>query len=467
MRTHSRLHPVLLGVASVAIVACGPSATTTPRPSASAAPLVGGSASPAASAGAGPSPSASASTTGRVPDAWLLVGQAGRPRLQLVMAQTGEVQEMTVPDGVPAEHWSRVVTATADGSSTTVRDEIVQPGTGGPQLRLDGAWQLPTVGLDPLPVGRSLDGSTIVLVEPADATPGRSRFAIVEHWLMDAVQIAGDTPLRLARIVDLPGDFEYDALSPDGRILYVVQRLDATVGGHYQVRAVDVSTGVLRDGVIVDKGDPDTYMAGSALAQLRRADGLVLTLYSGPDHPFIHALNSKEAWALCIDLPAANAVTGTDLAARSEWGLAESASGSAVYAVNTSLGLVVDVDPNEFAVRRMASIATAATGPTIALAKFGHGAVGPTGRRLVMAPDGALLFAAGTSGLTVIRARDLTFVRSDPLGPVEAVAVTPDGMTVFALTRDGRIVAVDSATGAPLGTVPGSGYDRLLAVAPW
>jgi hypothetical protein len=39
---------------------------------------------------------------------------------------------------------------------------------------------------------------------------------------------------------------------------------------------------------------------------------------------------------------------------------------------------------------------------------------------------------------------------------------------MFALLRDGgRIVAVGPTTGRELGTVPGDGYDRLLAAAPW
>jgi len=225
MRTHPLPRLVLPVIAVAALVGCTPGSSATPRP-ASVSP----SPSPVAPS-ASATPSASASTTGRVPNAWLLVGQSGSRELHLVMAATGEVDQMGVPDGAPAADWRRVVTATTDGTTTLVQDQIVQPGLGGPTLRLDGAWRLPTVGLDPVPAGRSLDGSTIVLVEPAEATPGRSRFAIVEHWLMDAVQTAGDTPFRLARIVDLPGDFEFDALSPDGRILYVVQHLDASAGG--------------------------------------------------------------------------------------------------------------------------------------------------------------------------------------------------------------------------------------------
>ena len=476
MRTRPLLQTILTGFAGVAIVACTQSATPSPRPPASVAPSAASNA-PAPGGSAAPSGSVSPSpaTTGLIPKAWLLVGRAGQDRLRLVMAQTGEVQEMTVPDGAPAERWSRVVTAGPDGSSTIVRDEIVQPGSGGPGLRLDGTWRLPTIGLDTLPVGRSLDGSTIVLVEPADATPGRSRFAIVEHDRTSATGGAAvDAPLHLAQVVDLRGDFEFDALSPNGRILYVVEHLDQAAGGHYQVRAIDVPSGVMRDAVIVDKTGIDEYMAGTPLAQLRRNDGFVLTLYRGPEHPFIHALSSTDAWAICIDLPATAApVSGTELAARADWGLAESPNGSSVYAVNAALGMAVDVDPAGLAVRRTASIGTTASGPAagsgavIGLAKFGHGDVGPVGRRAVVSPDGSFLFVASGAGLSTIRTRDLTTARVDPIGPLEGVAISPDGTTVFALTHDGTIVAINAPTGVRLGTVPGSGYDRLLAVAPW
>ena len=59
-------------------------------------------------------------------------------------------------------------------------------------------------------------------------------------------------------------------------------------------------------------------------------------------------------------------------------------------------------------------------------------------------------------------------MRQDLAGSaVDAVGITPDGGTMFALLHDGTIVARDAATGRDLGTVPGQGYDRLLAVAPW
>ena len=461
MRTDPLPRLLLAGLTIVSLVGCSTAAT--PKPGAASHPPTAGSTPPAPPPTSAP---ASAGAAAGVPNAWLLVSRPGEPDLHLVEASSGEVQDMAIPDGTPATNWRRVVSARVDGGETVVRDDIVQPGLGGAELRIAGHWRLPTVGLDPVAAGRSLNGSTIVLVEGADnPDAGKSRFAVLQHFTLGAVQTAGDSPLRLARIVDLPGAFEYDTLSPDGSILYLVQHLDAAAGGHYQVRAVDVATGTLRDGVIVDKGNPDEWMAGSPIAQLRQPGGSVLTLYDGPEHPFIHALNSGEAWALCIDLPAAGPDDGTGWR---DWGLASSPDGSAVYAVNATLGMAIDVDPSQYAVRRSASIGTTAAAP-IVLAKFGHGDIGPIGRRLVPSPDGKLLFAAGAARLTVIKTADLSVVRTDLAGTsIDALGITPDGSTLFALLRDGgRIVAVDAQTGQRLGTVPGEGYDRLLAVAPW
>jgi len=454
MRSNPLRRFVLICVTVLSVVGCS-AATPAKQPPGAGSDGPGQAQTPAATLDAG-----------RPPEAWLLVGRRGEPDLHVVAAANGEVM-MDLPAGSPRSisTWDRVMTATTNGLATIVRDMAADGGASGPELRIDGHWRLPTVGLDPIPGGRSIDGSTIVLVEGAyDPSAGRSRFAVVEHHVANAVVTAGDAPLRLARIVTLKGAFEYDTLSPDGRILYVVEHLDSSAGGHYQVRAIDVSTGVMRDAVIVDKTRQGETMAGSPVAQVRRPDGLVLTLYRGPEHPFIHALNSSEAWAVCIDLPAGGADDG---AASPDWGLAPNPDGSSVFAVNASLGLAVDVDPAGLAVRRSASIRTTAVAP-IVLAKFGHENVGQVGRRLVVSPDGTQLFAAGTNGITVIRTKDLVTVRQDLAGSaVDSLGITPDGRTLFALLRDGTIVARDAATGADLGTVPGQGYDRLLAVAPW
>ena len=471
MRTASMTRLTLLSIAILVVTACDGSAS---RPGSAAIP------SAPAAGGAGPSsPAGPARAAGGALEVWLLAGRAGETGLHLVLASTGE-SAMDLPAGSPrsGSNWDHVMTATADGDATVVRDSVIEPGLlepglEGPQVRIDGHWRLPTIGLDPIPAGRSLDGSTVVLVEGGyDPGQARSRFAVVQHAFANDVSTDPGAPLRLARIVDLPGAFEYDTLSPDGRILYLVEHLDASAGGRYQVRAVDVATGVLRDGVIVDKTNVEESMAGSPIAQVRRPDGVVLTLYRGPDHPFVHALNAKEAWAVCIDLPRGAHDAGVgEHDAGLDWGLTSDTFVTSVYAVNASLGLAVEIDPAGLTVRRSAEIPATATGPaagSIVLAKFGHGEFGPIGRRVVAAPDGTALFAAGANGVTVIGTKDLSVVRTDLAGStVDGLGITPDGATLFALLRgSGQIVAVDARTGRRLGTVPGAGYDRLVAVAP-
>lgn len=389
------------------------------------------------------------------PDAWLAVGRKGVPDLEVILASGGDRMFDTLPTGVPiGSDWGRLIVARPDGARTRVENLVVQPGFGGETETIDGAWRLPTVGPEPIPVGVSADGRTIVLVEAGQpSAAGMSRFAILGRGVTGPV-----------RVISLKGHFDYDALSPDGRTLYVIEHLDADAGGAYQVRAVDTASGVLQDGVIVDKRNIDERMAGYPLGQLRRDDGSVFTLYRGLDGPFIHALNTTDRWALCIDLPATGAASEV---AAGDWGLAQSADGGSIYAANATLGLVLEIDPVQYGVRRSMSV-TPLAGSGIVLAKFGHEESGPTGRRVVVAPDGKTIYAAGLGGILAIDATDLHTRATFEAGTaVNGLAVTSDGGTLYVLLTDGHIVKLDATTGRRLATVPGADYDRLVAVVPW
>ena len=409
----------------------------------------------AAAIGAGPT----AALGGR--DAWLVVGRAGAPDLEVILASTAE-QDYVLPNGVPDETWGHLFATQSDRSRTTLTHIVVQPGFGGPETVIDGAWRLPTIGLDPTPVGvsanaaESPNAATVVLVEDVAAGTARvsSRFAVLRHT---------PTGEPISRVIELHGSFDYDAISPDGSSLYVVEHLAGSPEGRYQVRAVDVASGVLRDAIIADKRNIGEAMAGWPIAQVRRPDGVVLTLYRGTDHPFIHALNTAEGWAVCLDLPASR----DDATAALDWGLAAAPDGRAVYAVNATLGVAVDVNPSDLSVRRTASLQPPATG-SIVLAKFGHGDVGPAGRRVVVAPDGRTIFAAGPAGILAIDTARLTESRRLLDGTaVAALGLTPDGQTLYALEGSGGIVALDVTSGDVVGRVPVDGFDRLLAVVPW
>ena len=396
-------------------------------------------------------PDAGAAGTSR--DAWLVVGRRGEPDLAVILAGTLE-QDYELPVGVPGERWGTLVATTRKGQTTVVKEITVQPELPARSRSVDGAWRLPTIGNEPLPVGVSTDGSTIVLVEDgvaADRTT--SRFAVLAQG-------------EAARILELSGSLEFDTISPDGSVLYVVEHLPGPPDGHYQVRAVDVPTGSMREGVIVDKRNIGESMGGWAITQARHGNGVVFTLYQGAEHPFIHALNSVEAWAICLDLPAQGL---NDREAALDWGLAQSPDGRSVFAVNATLGLVAAIDPGELTVRQTAYFDAPRAAGGISLAKFGHQEGGPVGRRVVASPDGSTLYAAGAGGIVRIETGHLTVTgRLAEGAAIDALALTPDGSTLFALLHaDGRIVKLDAASGTVVGQVPGDGFDRLVAVVPW
>jgi hypothetical protein len=390
-----------------------------------------------------------------VPGAWLVVGRARQPDLEVIDAATGELF-MPLPLGVPDARWGRFVRATVQGNRTTVSRLDVSRGDEASGIALEGKWRLPTIGSDPTPVGLAADDSTVVLVEgdarTAPTLRTTSQFAVVD--------LSGR---RLRKLIKLQGAFDFDAISPDGSTLYVVEHLETSAGGRYQVRAADVAAGSLRDGVIVDKANPAETMAGWPIEQQRLAGGIVMTLYRGVEHPFIHALSTVDGFAICIDLPP-NRHDDADAAA--DWGLARSPDGQAVYAVNATIGLAVDVNPADLSVRRSATMppGTAA----VVLAKFGHEDPGVTGRRIVVSPDGERIYAASRTGIVELASRDLSVTRRLLPGTrVDSLGVTRDGAGLFALRHsDGRVVRLDVASGDVVAEVPASGYDRLLAVVP-
>jgi hypothetical protein len=159
---------------------------------------------------------------------------------------------------------------------------------------LHGSFTVPAVALDGSPGGLSGDGRTLVLIRPRAAFPrARTRFAVL-------------APRRLAlrRTFTLTGDFSFDALSPDGSRLYLIEytsRIDPT---HYRVRAYDLRRGRMLRAPIVDSREPDEQMRGYPITRATSPDGRwAYTLYDGAaGHPFIHALDTRRGEAACIDL---------------------------------------------------------------------------------------------------------------------------------------------------------------------
>jgi hypothetical protein len=186
---------------------------------------------------------------------------------------------------------------------------VAKPGGAATQLRLvrdrDGAVLrtrvlpanvgVPTVTFSGLVEGTWAKGRRLVLASSVYEDRIRTRFVVVDTRTL--------APLRT---IALAGMYAFDAVSSDGRRLFVLQFPGGVQGGiRYVVRSVDLRTGKLEPGAIVDKTEPAERMNGIALARAWSRDGAwAYTLYNGgTSHAFVHALDTRTRVARCIDLP--------------------------------------------------------------------------------------------------------------------------------------------------------------------
>jgi hypothetical protein len=164
------------------------------------------------------------------------------------------------------------------------------------QRTLAGEWGIPAVTMDGVGGGLAPSGKTLVLVQQPDYQSLRrqSRFLVLST-----------ASLKTVRTIVLKGEFGFDALSPDGRTLYLLQHTNRTDLVQYLVRAYDLRSNRLTAAVIVDKREPDEKMVGWPVARATSASGSwVYTLYQRQrGEPFVHALDANRRGAFCIDLP--------------------------------------------------------------------------------------------------------------------------------------------------------------------
>lgn len=160
---------------------------------------------------------------------------------------------------------------------------------------LPGTLGVPLVTFSGLAEGTWAGGGRLVLASSIYDDRDRTTFVTLDTRTL--------TPLRT---ITLRGSFAFDALSPDGRRLYVAQFPNGLDGPlRYVVRSLRLGTGRLDPGSVVDKAEPDEPMAGvpvgRAWSDNRRS---AYTLYVGVgSHAFVHALDTVGRRARCIDLP--------------------------------------------------------------------------------------------------------------------------------------------------------------------
>lgn len=158
---------------------------------------------------------------------------------------------------------------------------------------LPGVYGVPSVAYDGSTTGLSADGTTLVLAEAMRRYPPRRT----------RLQVLKPSGLKTRTRLSLPGYHSVDAISPDGRFLYLVRYTapmrDIT---RYEVLAYDLENPGAPEPVL-DPEEPDEQMGGMPWSRATSADGRwAYTLYSAKE-PFVHAIDTVGRTAKCIDLP--------------------------------------------------------------------------------------------------------------------------------------------------------------------
>jgi hypothetical protein len=224
--------------------------------------------------------------------------------IAFVMAAPGAAARACIDCGAPAGPTIGGAGTTAPGGGDHY---VTLSGHGTTVVRIDaagavnrwaalaGSWGVPLVAGDGSTGGVSGDGGTLVLERISYVYPKRiTRFAVL-----------GTGSLRVRDTVTLHGDYSFDAISPDGSLLFLIEHPIPGGISNYLVRAYDLRHDRMLRRIIREDDEPSPVMNGIAVTRATSSDGAwAYTLYDqGRGRMFVHALDTVRGRAHCIDLP--------------------------------------------------------------------------------------------------------------------------------------------------------------------
>jgi hypothetical protein len=201
---------------------------------------------------------------------------------------------------------------------------------------LDGFFGVPLVTYDGTSGGLSGDGRWLVLSSygPRPGSAGKTNFVVLSTRTLKP---------RLRRT--LRGSWSFDAVSPNGSTVYLVQHITGAPNPRYRVRILDVARGGKLGGALVDRLEKEQEMGGEPVTRASSRDGRwAYTLYARrKDVPFVHALDTAKRVAYCIGLP-------VRVAYNHQWALRLQLEGSKL-AVGNERGPLATIDVASWKVR--------------------------------------------------------------------------------------------------------------------
>ena len=259
--------------------------------------------------------------------------------------------------------------------------------------------------------GVSADGQKVALVRGAAHSTRIAMFDVATR--------------SVYRTLRLHGWYDVDAVSNDGRRLFLVQYLNT---GGYVIRLFDLSRNMLTARRLTENGEP---MDGTAWNAVAAPDGhRLLTLYlRGDGRPEVHTLDLIRGTAVCIELPSAN----QNLV--QQYTLALSRNGTTLYAANPALGVVATIDLHKQRVLRVVRfLARPETAPLAPTAAVSHDAR-------------TIYFSAGRSLYAYDAAFHVVRGAYDAGGPIAGMAFSRDDRRLVVVRRDGAVLRLNAATG--------------------
>ncbi len=163
------------------------------------------------------------------------------------------------------------------------------------KILIPGQYGIPGADLSGATTGLSADGRTLILEQM------RSSLNTSPTHLL----VVDTATMRIRKTVVLQGLSTVDAISPDGRWMFLLHYPSLQDLPKYAVQAYDLWHDRLLGRPIVDPHDRGEAMYGFPISRVMSPGGRWdYTLYQRPSgEPFVHALDTVGIRAVCIDLP--------------------------------------------------------------------------------------------------------------------------------------------------------------------
>jgi hypothetical protein len=339
----------------------------------------------------------------------LLFVQPSGPDGPLVVYDTASrAPAFSLPSGRASADGLGYYTAVARARTTRLVHYYAPTGKRIDTWSVPGRWKLQ---------GVSPSGRWLALVRKN----GRLTFV----WIFDAGRG------KLAHQLRLPGTFEVETISRDGKRLFLIEHL---AGRRYNVRQYDLS----RERLVVHplRAAGVKIMAGYAWSGVGSPDGKwLLTLYlsTARNTAFVHSLDLRRSRPACIELPSGSG--RFELLKR--YSLTLAPNGETLYAANPALGVVTELDLYASRVKRTTRFARSVAGSADRVAALST--ISRNGRTLYYS-SGRDLWAYD-SAYSRVRGPYRTH------GRVIGVGYGADDRHIYAVRRDGQMLAFNAATG--------------------